>query len=240
MGRLRRTYRSEFRLGRLFRLHVDWSWLDDGCSMYSKHRVEALSDGVFAIAMTLLVLDLKVPTASEPGQLWSALQADWHEWVSFAITFTLAATFWTFQHQVFDLVKKIDRISLALTFLFLGFVSVLPFTTSLWGHHIKEPLAFVLYFGNQLALAATLTAKLEVARFRGDIEQGPAADKMRLRLSLMCLIMAVGALSATFVPLHMMSLPILVVGIGTNLFRRWYAKKMERRVGAGSPPALVD
>jgi uncharacterized membrane protein len=201
--------------------------------------MEALSDGVFAIVMTLLVLDLKVPTDSAPGQLGSALLKDWHEWVSFAITFTLASTFWMFQHRVFDLVKRIDTLSAVLTFLFLGFVSVLPFTTSLWGHHIKDPLAFVLYFLNQLALAAALTAKVELARARGELEAGPETGVMRLRLYLICLTMAVGAVSAAFVPLNLMSLPIIVVGLGANLFRRWWKKKMERLAAAGSPPALA-
>ncbi len=55
--------------------------------MFSKRRIEALSDGVFAIAMTLLILDLKVPLDTPPGQLGAALLHDVASWVSFMVTF---------------------------------------------------------------------------------------------------------------------------------------------------------
>jgi uncharacterized membrane protein len=97
--------------------------------MYSKHRLEGLSDGVFAVAMTLLIFDLKVPTDTASGQLGAALAKDGASWVSFLVTFGLAAQFWSFQHRVFDRIEKLTVSSVALTFTFLCFVSLLPFTT---------------------------------------------------------------------------------------------------------------
>ena len=132
--------------------------------MFSKHRLEALSDGVFAIAMTLLVLDIKVPVGVAKGQLGEALAKDAHGWISFAITFFIASVFWTFQHRLFELLEGVSQKMLVPTFVFLAFVSVLPFSTSLWGRHISEPLALLIYFGNQFAIAVALTVKLELAR----------------------------------------------------------------------------
>ena len=69
---------------------------------FSKHRVSALSDGIFSIAMTLLVLDLKPPVNVPHGQLWAALQRDSSAWGSFILTFAIAAKFWRLQHRVLD------------------------------------------------------------------------------------------------------------------------------------------
>ena len=54
--------------------------------MYSKQRVEALSDGIFAIVMTLLVLNLNVPANIQSGHLWQALKLESHTWASFLVT----------------------------------------------------------------------------------------------------------------------------------------------------------
>ena len=98
-----------------------------------KHRIEALSDGIFAIAMTLLILDIKVPAEIAPGGLGHAITHEGHEWISFLVTFLNASTFWVAQHRVFDLLEEIGTESLVLTFVTLGFVTVLPITTSMWG-----------------------------------------------------------------------------------------------------------
>ena len=150
--------------------------------MFSKHRIEALSDAIFAIVMTLLVLDLKVPETIGPGGLLHALAADRATWASFFLTFLLASVFWVLQHQVFDLLEAISHQTLIPTFVFLGFVTILPFSTALLGHH-PQPLSVSLYFANMFALAASLTAKLEVSRTMNHIRTGLAMRVMRAELS---------------------------------------------------------
>ena len=201
--------------------------------MFSKHRVEALSDGVFAIAMTLLVLDLKVPLDIAPGQLGAALKHGGASWVSFIITCALAANFWTFQHQVLDRVERVTSGGRALTFVFLGFVSILPFTTSVWGHHIREPLAFVIYFGNQLALALALTAKVELARVRGCLKPGLETQLLRWKLFGMCAIMATGAATVGSLPTAYQWYPVGFVTFASKAIRLW----KKRRLAAAGPEA---
>ena len=76
--------------------------------MYSKQRIEILSDGIFAIVMTLLVLDVKVPVDVPSGHLWQALQMEGHLWASYLVTFVLAAYYWTIQHRLLNLIERME------------------------------------------------------------------------------------------------------------------------------------
>lgn len=196
--------------------------------MFSKHRLEALSDGVFAIVMTLLILDIKVPVDVAPGGLGAALHRDGHAWISFAITFAISSIFWNAQRRVFELVDEMTTESLVLTFVFLGLVTMLPFSTSLWGHYIQEPLAFVLYFANQFAIAAVLTAKLEVSRARGHLHHGMEASVLRLRLYTMCAAMASAAIGAAVLPIQQVWIGPVVIGLTGRILRRRQARRLKR------------
>ncbi len=206
--------------------------------MFSKHRLEALSDGVFAIAMTLLILDIKAPADVPAGELGAALLRNSHEWVSFAITFFLAAVFWTLQHRVFDLVETVDGASVFLTFVTLIFLTVIPFTTSLWGHHLREPLAFLLYFANQFGLSASLTTKLERARMAGHLYAHADIRLLRVRLYVLTAAMGSGVVCAWLVGLRGLPIgwifgpPLLVSGLGKAMRRR-----LERRWNGGARAA---
>ena len=173
--------------------------------MTSKHRLEALSDGVFAIVMTLLVVGLDFF-----GFLGAEVLADLRRpcartvirWISFAITFAIAAVFWNLQRRVFAPVSDVTDVNIFLTFLTLAFVTMLPFTTSLWGHHLNERLAFFLYFANQFVIGAVLTAKLEIARGKGHVKTGPEFNYMRFRLYTVCAVMASASLASLYLPLQ--------------------------------------
>lgn len=165
--------------------------------MFSKHRVEALSDGIFAIAMTLLILDIKVPATGE-GPLSAALRKDAAAWVSFAISFFLAAVFWMHQHRVFDIAAKWSKANLLLTFLFLGFVCTLPFSTSLWGHHLHDPLAMTIYFSNQCALALVLLVQVLVIAGQGHTNPDAPAGEVRLLMIGFAIAFGAAAVVAQF------------------------------------------
>ena len=194
--------------------------------LFHKHRIEALSDGVFAIAMTLLILDLKPPLQGvAPLDLWPALAQEGHEWISFLVTFTIACIFWVAQHHVFGVIEEMRTESLVFSFVTLGFVSVLPFTTSLWGHHIAAPLALMLYFVNQFCIALALALKLEIATRRGQVRLTMASDLLRLRLWLMCLVMGGAILGAKLLPIRFVGL----IALGLGLAARALRSKKERK-----------
>jgi uncharacterized membrane protein len=170
--------------------------------MYSKTRIEALSDGIFAIVMTLLVLELKVPEGLAHDQLWAALRSESESWIAFFITFFIAARYWMLQHNVIALTGNFTRQAMTITFLFLGLVTILPFSSSLVGHYGSSPLAFFLYCANQTAIGAALIAKLEYLRLRDHIPKSPDMQYVRFRLYSLTGVMAITACTATFVPLR--------------------------------------
>ncbi len=75
---------------------------------------------------------------------------------------------------------------------FLVFAAILPFSTHILGNFVATPLAFVLYFSNQFAIAVALTVKLELARRHGHLRLGPETTLIRMRLYIMCSAMASG------------------------------------------------
>ncbi len=123
---------------------------------FSTRRLEALSDGVFAIAMTLLVLDLAVPnidTITNSQQLWSALGPLTGNIISFTISFAILAIMWSVHVRQFDGLKNIDERVLTYNNIRLFIVVLIPFTTSLLGEYNNIALAQFLYPLNLFALA---------------------------------------------------------------------------------------
>ena len=197
--------------------------------MFSKHRLEALSDGIFAVAMTLLVLDLIPHTDIPPGQLGAVLAHNGAAWSGVILTFGISAVFWTLQHRVFDLIEGISPATVVPTFIFLGLISILPFTAAILGHHASERLASMLYFGNYFGIALALTAKLEIARASGHLRPHADALQVRLRLYSMCLIGGGCLIAAFFLPLTRFWIAPVVLGFFIRITHRLYNKRLERK-----------
>lgn len=102
-------------------------------------RLEAFSDGVFAVAITLLVLDIKVPplhgTEAAPA-LWRALAREWPSYMAFVLSFLTVLVMWINHHRIFGIIKRSDDRLLVLNGLLLMCVSVIPFSTSLLSAYI--------------------------------------------------------------------------------------------------------
>jgi uncharacterized membrane protein len=133
----------------------------------SKHRVEALADGVFAIVMTLLVLELKVPELPKnvaQSELLHGIRALLPIFFSYFITFMLAGSFWFFHHLSFHFIRHTTRGLCWINLIFLLFVSLLPFSTGMLGHFLRHRVAQYFYFGNQLAIGIMLLLHWAFAR----------------------------------------------------------------------------
>ena len=102
-------------------------------------RVEAFSDGVFAIAITLLVLDIRI----EPDQydhLLKALLDEWSSYFAYVTSFFTIGGVWTSHHALFERLRTIDTRLMRLNLLLLLAVSFLPFPTGLMAEALREPL----------------------------------------------------------------------------------------------------
>ena len=119
----------------------------------SMERLTALNDGLFAVAMTLLVLDLRIPVSaagpaySEHG-LWEALLKLGPSFAAYLLSFTMLGTFWLAQHTLLGILGRCDR---TLTWISLGFlfvVSLLPFSAALLAHFTGLRLAVGAYWLN--------------------------------------------------------------------------------------------
>jgi uncharacterized membrane protein len=134
-----------------------------------KHRVEALADGVFSIAMTLLVLNIQVPDLAAPDvpQLPAALLALWPKLAVYAASFLVIGVFWVGHHAQLHFVRHADRPFLWMNVVFLPLVSAVPFSASLLGRYPGEGTAALVYALHLAATGAVLLLQFEYAARRG-------------------------------------------------------------------------
>lgn len=120
------------------------------------NRLETLADGIFAIAMTILVLELRLPESpSAPGDLWSELVAIRVKFATFVISFIVLGVYWFAHHQTFYFLVRVNRTLVWLNILFFMGAALIPFVASVMGNHYDDPVALSLY-GMVLALLAAV------------------------------------------------------------------------------------
>ena len=126
-------------------------------------RTVAFTDGLFAIAMTLLVVSLAVPTLSDESSvsdLANKLSDDSSTFVSFAISFAVIGRYWLAHHTYFSALARLDRGLIALNLLYLAFIAFLPFPTALLGAYFSNPLSVTIY-----AVNLAIVSGMEVVLF---------------------------------------------------------------------------
>src|SRR5688572_13267553 len=125
-------------------------------------RLEAFSDGVFAIAITLLILEIKVPHAGSGGSLVRPLLELWPSYLGYLISFVTLGVMWTNHHAIFRYVHRCDRYFLLIHIFFLMCISFLPFPTAVLAEHLpyaasRRP-AVAFYSGTLVVIALAYNA----------------------------------------------------------------------------------
>jgi uncharacterized membrane protein len=116
-------------------------------------RLFALVDGVYAIALTLLAVELVLPRASEHVQgedLLRSILASWPKMLGFLTSFTVVAIFWHGHHRAFHYVRRFDGRLDWLTLGQLLCIAFVPFPTAILGEHVSDPVAQEFYFATIL------------------------------------------------------------------------------------------
>jgi uncharacterized membrane protein len=131
-------------------------------------RTVAFSDGVFAIAITLLVLSIRVPALHGSQQLDHALSNLSDNFASYFIGFAVIGLFWVGHHYFFDSLRGFDGRLLWLNLLYLSFIGLLPFTTALLGNFGNDPTALTAYAIN-VGLAGLADALMMVVALRANL-----------------------------------------------------------------------
>lgn len=145
-------------------------------------RTEIFSDAVFAIAITLLVLELEVPTPGREG-LGSQLAEQWESYAAYALSFWSVGIIWISHHAQFGRIQRADHWLLILNLFVLLAVALVPFPTAVMAEYLRagedEGLAVALYGANILAMGLTYFAVWEYAARRGLLPDELGAERRR-------------------------------------------------------------
>ncbi len=184
-----------------------------------KNRLETLVDGVFAIAMTILVLELRAPAALGPGGLAQGLVDVGTRFATFVISFIVLGVYWFAHHQIFHFVLRVNRTLVWLNILFLLGIALVPFAASVMGAYTGDPIALSLY-GAVLGLLAALGYLIwwYLTGDRGLIEPGldpEMVHKVRVWLAIGPVItpiaIAISFVSTTLALLIYLVLPVVFI-----------------------------
>ena len=127
-------------------------------------RIVAFSDGVFAIAITLLVLNLGVPPHTSGAELDNVLWEQRQDVLAYALSFAIIGRFWVVHHRFFSSVVGFDGRLLGLNLFYLGWIALFPFSAGVFGAHAGDTAAVVLYAVNLAGI--TLVGMLMMADAR--------------------------------------------------------------------------
>lgn len=176
-------------------------------------RVVNLSDAVFAIALTLLVLTLDVPV-TQMDRLADALVDQVPQFVAFALSFALVANLWWQHHRLFELLERLDPGVTAINLVLLAFVALVPYPTSLLGAGPGNSIAVIAFIAVFVVLTLLHLALLGRAGAQGLVR----SELPRVRYLSLLAGYAVGALVLLVAAVIALWWPIVaLVVVGTSI-----------------------
>ncbi|CAN7328904.1 TMEM175 family protein [Mesorhizobium amorphae] len=176
-------------------------------SAEARGRVVGITDGVFAIALTLIVLEIRVPAheaVHSEAELLSAIAALAPRFLTYALSFLTLTIFWFGQQAQHGLIARSDRRLATLNLCFLAFIALLPFSTDLLADFLEFRTAVLVYWLNLLMLGATLFASWHYAVKSGFLAEGVDAETTRTvyqRIVKAQILWAIGAALSLISPL---------------------------------------
>ncbi|MFE7749639.1 TMEM175 family protein [Streptomyces sp. NPDC057428] len=146
--------------------------LHGGGEEKSAERLTTLSDGIFAIAMTLLVLDVRVPPGLSADGFREAFVDVLPDLGAYALSFWILAGFWRDHRRIVRLVPPIEKVPLGFALIWLGAIALIPFPTSLLSEYADQPLAVAVYAGT-----VCVTNLLELTVLRTGLKNPRSRDQ---------------------------------------------------------------
>jgi uncharacterized membrane protein len=175
--------------------------------MNGKGRLEAFSDGVMAIAVTLLVLEIHVPARDDlHGSLGEALLEQWPSYLGYVVSFLVIGIIWVNHHAMFAHIARVDRTILFLNLLLLMVISAIPFPTALLAEYLSSGddshIAAAIYSATMLAMSVSFLALWYTVSRRGNLlheHVDRAAARGAIRRFGVGLLIYVGTIGLSFV-----------------------------------------
>lgn len=162
-------------------------------TMVGKNRLEAFSDGVFAIAVTLLVIEIHAPEVEEGESLAAALREQWPSYAGYLVSFLVIGLMWLNHHRIFDQVLQVDGPLLLLNLNLLLWIALIPFPTAVMAQYVREggeqaTTSMALYGGVVLAAGASVGALFlwisHDARIVGRLPPRQVVRRARIRFTI--------------------------------------------------------
>ncbi|MBK7685385.1 MAG: DUF1211 domain-containing protein [Rhodocyclaceae bacterium] len=203
----------------------------------NRARVETLVDGVFAIAMTILVLEVKVPDLADKrsvDELLSALGHHSYEIAAYFFSFAMLAVFWTWHHRMAETVRVFDKALLLCTIVFLSLICFFPFAAALFGRYPTNGAALFVYVMLTGLIVATQTIYFKIAMMRGLLLESVSrayAMTGHVRNLRGCAIFMIASVPASLRLNEWVAIGVLVLGV----IILWHAKRITtqaRELGA--------
>jgi uncharacterized membrane protein len=195
----------------------------------STHRVEALTDGVFAIATTLLVLNLAVRSGLSHHEFLAALRSLGPKVIAYVVSFMVIAVYWIGHHNQFFWIHYVDRTLIWITTFFLMAIAFIPFSTSLIADYPSEVLAILIYGTNVILAGLALWIHWRYALGRGKLVPQPMDTRLSAitsrRILLGMAYYAVATLLGFVLPLIS-----VVLFSGLPLFFYMRSSEVDRRI----------
>jgi uncharacterized membrane protein len=177
-------------------------WWERGAGL-EFDRVAAFNDAVFAIALTLLVLDLHLPTLADKDSVSDFVDALGDivpDLISFAIAFSIVGQYWIGQHRFYGSLRAVDSSFLGLNVVYLALIAIVPFPTSVISQYTDNPMAFAT-FAIVLSAVAAMNALLLVHAQRANLIRdalSPGAYRQALWEALAPTVIYLGTIPVAF------------------------------------------
>jgi uncharacterized membrane protein len=165
-------------------------------------RIVAFSDGVFAIAITLLVLQINIPAHLPQGTtLFEEIVDQETDFIAYAISFAVLGKLWLAHHRFFAAVERFDSVLMGLNLLYLAWIVLVPFTSEVLGDHGDESAGVILY---AIVLAGvSLTFQVQIGYSSRNSLLRPQLREIEQRV--------IGPANFLFAAVFLLSIPVALV-----------------------------
>ncbi len=187
-------------------------------------RIVAFSDGVFAIAITLLVLNLGVPEHTPGDDLNGVLWGQRQDILAYALSFAIIGRFWIVHHRFFGSVVGFDSRLLGLNLFYLGWIAFFPFSAQVFGDHAGDTAAIILYALNLAGITLVGMAMVTDARRAGLSQMSAEEARKGRRRAFSVAAVFLASIPVALVAPHLaplLWLALFVDSVGRRVGRRY-------------------